>query len=316
MLFSNKNRQKPGQVQHDEASLYPVLHVTNSLKDYQKELAKKEVESLFELTMVGKSFEDVLNEADSFQSQLQAFGQSFSNINQSAGRFDQVRGEITQTVSDAQGMVEDLMDTSMQVQKSYSEMESTFALLQNAVQVIQKCLNKIDSIADETNILAINASIEAARAGEQGKGFAIVAEKVRELAREIKELTEEVDTGVKDVESGANQLSAKIQASEQALGQGVGIVNSTSQSFNQITAAAEGASSVQAEISEVIDDSQRSLQEICHFFDTIKLQYDEVFKHISRASRLGTTKSAMFEDVDNMLSQIPSIVRDTDAMKK
>lgn len=310
MFFSDKNRPKQGQVRHNEESLQPVLHVADSLKGYQKELAKKEVESLFELSKVGKAFDSVLSEADTFQSQLENFGQSFSNINQSAARFDEVRGDITQTVSEAQIMVDNLRDTSMQVMQSYSEMESTFVQLQSAVRAIQKCMVKIVSIADETNILAINASIEAARAGEQGKGFAIVAEKVRELAREIKELTDEVDTGIHNVESGASQLSTKIQASEQALGKGSNIVESTYESFHQITSAAEGASSVQLEIADVIDDSQRSLHEICRFFDNIKSQYDEVIRHIDRASRLGTTKSAMFEDMDNMLSQIPFIVKD------
>lgn len=316
MFFSNKDRQKPGQVRHDEKSLQPVLHVTDSLKKYQKDLAKKEVESLFELGMVSQSFNGVLSEAEHFQSQLQDFGQSFSNINESAGRFAQVRSDITQTVSKAQGMVEDLMNTSMEVQKSYGEMQNTFEQLQNAVAGIQKCMEKIVSIADETNILAINASIEAARVGEQGKGFAIVAEKVRELAKEIKDLTNEVDASVHNVEAGASQLSDSILASQDALGQGVGIVNSTYESFNQITSAAEGASSVQTDISDVINDSQRSLQAICQFFDSIKLQYDEVVKHIQQASNLGTTKSAMFEDIDNMLSQIHPIIADTDALKK
>lgn len=312
MLFSKKGRRKPGQIWHDEKSLYPILHVVGSLKEYQKELARKEVESLSEMSMVGTSFSAVLGETDQFQSQLENFGQSFSNINDAAGQFAQVKEDINQTVSQAQDLVEELKDTSMQVQESYSAMESTFEQLQVAVKEIQHCMGKISSIADETNILAINASIEAARAGEQGKGFAIVAEKVRELAKEIKELTDDVDTGVNAVEVGAMQLNESIQASQQALGQGVGIVNSTSESFGQITGAAEGAASVQAEISSVIEDSQRALQVICQFFEGIKLRYQEVVKHIEKANNLGTTKSAMFEDVDNMLSQITPIIRDKD----
>ena len=55
MLFSKKGPSKSGQVRHDEKSLYPVLHVTECLKGYQKDLAKKEVESLFELSMIGNS---------------------------------------------------------------------------------------------------------------------------------------------------------------------------------------------------------------------------------------------------------------------
>ncbi|HBA48895.1 MAG TPA: chemotaxis protein [Lachnospiraceae bacterium] len=312
MMFSKKGRGKPGQVWHNEKSLYPILHVVDSLKEYQKELARKEVESLSELGMVGTSFSGVLAETDQFQERLQDFGQSFNSINDAAGQFAQVREDITRTVTGAQNMMEELQKVSAQVQESYSAMESTFDHLQTAVKEIQHCMGRIGSIADETNILAINASIEAARAGEQGKGFAVVAEKVRELAREIKELTDDVDTGVQAVETGAVQLNESIQTSQETLGAGFGIVNGTTESFRQITEAAEGAASVQAEISGVIEESQRGLQVICQFFDGIKSRYQEVIKHIERTNNLGTTKSAMFEDVDNMLSQIAPIIRDTE----
>lgn len=171
-------------------------------------------------------------------------------------------------------------------------------------------MNKIVSIANETNILAMNASIEAARAGEDGKGFSVVATKVKELADEIKDLSGAVDAGIHDVESGTNQLSSSISASQQALNQNIDTVNSTYESFHKITATAEGTTSVQSEISDVIEESQKELRVISQFFDEIKLQYNEVVKHIERASSLGTTKSAMFEDIDNMLSQIPPIIKE------
>ncbi len=67
---------------------------------------------------------------------------------------------------------------------------------------------------------------------------------------------------------------------------------------------------MQTQISDVIDASQQELQTVCQFFDDIKMQYNEVVKHISYASNLGTTKSAMFEDIDNLLSQIPPMIQD------
>lgn len=256
MSFSNKRRGKSGQVYHTEESLYPILHVTDSLKEYKKDLINKEVESLFELGMVSSSFAGVMDKADNFQTQLQEFGQSFSRINQAAGQFGQVREAITQTVSDTQVRVEELKTASQQVEATYQEMEQTFGQLQDSVKSIQQCMRKIVSIADQTNIIAINASIEAARAGEYGKEFAVVAERVKELADEIKGLAGEVDAGVHDVESGTNQLSGSIAASQQALSKNFDTVNSTYESFHKITETAEGAASVQTAISEVIEESR------------------------------------------------------------
>lgn len=309
MLFSGKNRKQPDQPRQ-EKSLYPVLHVADSLKDYQRELVKKEVSSLSELSMVGSTFSGVLKEADHFQEKLQELGQSFSNIDQTAEQFNRVRGDIAQTVAEAQGQIEALSRSSMEVQHSYDQMAEIFSKLQAAIREIQQCMGKIVSIADQTNILAINASIEAARAGVEGRGFAVVAAQVKELAKEIKVLAGEVNTGVSDVEDRAGELNGSIRASQETLGKGAGIVAGTDESFRKITAAAEGAVTVQNEISGVISSSQGDLQVLCQFFDQIKDQYQEVIKHIDQASRLGTTKSAMFEDMDNMLSQIPPIIKD------
>lgn len=308
MLFSKKTS---GQIQHNEKSLYPVLYVTDHLKDYKDALIQKEVESLWELSLVNKSFSGVLERADNFQAQLMDFGQSFSSINTTAGQFSEVRESIGQTVSQTQNKVEDLKQTYVAIEQSYEEMEQTFIQLQAAVTSICKSINKIVSIADETNILAINASIEASRAGESGKGFAVVVSKVKELAEEIKTLANEAESDIHNVESGTKQLNKSISDSAQKLEEGNGIVAATDDSFQEITQAADGASTVQTDIATVIGASQNKLQTLCQFFDDIKQQYQEVVKHINRASTLGTTKSAMFEDIDNMLSQIPPIIKDT-----
>ena len=150
-------------------------------------------------------------------------------------------------------------------------------------------------------------------AGEQGKGFAAVAGEVKSLSEEIKSLADMVDASIGDVEEGTDKLSASIQTSHEALGQSLSKVDETYEMFDHITQAAEGAESVQNEISQVIDSSRSKLQMLSGFFEQLKKQYEKVMQHINRASKMGTTKSAMYEDIDNMMAQIPPVIKDYNA---
>lgn len=314
-MFWNRNRHDTQEMPECESSLDPVLHVMDTLKDYHTELVQKEVDSLRELSNIGNSFGGILTEAENFQEKLLDFDQNFSSIEQVSEEFTEVRKVIAQSVGRAQNGVEELKNSSMQVESFFGEMESTFENLQQAVEKIKLCTRSIVSIAEQTNILALNASIEAARAGEQGKGFAVVAVEVKKLADEIKDLTGEVDSGIHDVEQGTDQLNSSIDASQQALARSLVKVNETYEMFDEITRSAEGASTVHTEISGVIDDSKTALQMLCGFFEQLRNRYQEVVNHINRADKLGTTKSTMFEDIDNMMSQIPPIIKEYTSKK-
>ncbi len=317
MLIRSKKEKKPSgfglerrQSAADKERLYPVLHAAGSVKERQKEIVEKEVDALQQLSRVNESFNGVLDESERFHQKLEDFEQTFSNIGQVSDQFETVKEEISDSVTSVQNEVESLKEQTIQVEARFSEMEQTFQVFLDSIKQIKSCTNQIKAIADQTNILALNASIEAARAGEHGKGFAIVAVEVKSLADQIKDLVASVDNSITDVEGGTDQLHTSIANSQDALNQNIVKVNDTYQMFEHITQAAEGATTVQTEISNVIADSRTALQSVHEFFFRTKKQYEEVVKHIDQANKLGTTKSAMFEDMDNMISQIRPMIEE------
>lgn len=299
--------------QREEKTLDPIVYVVESLQEYRNALIQSEVDSLHELSMVRRSFGNVLQDSEDLRGSLLDFEQTFSSINTVSSQFASVKDDIFESVGHVQGEVENLKSSSLQVENHFEEMQSTFDTFQLSLNEIRKCMGRIVSIADQTNILSLNASIEAARAGEQGKGFATVAGEIKSLSEEIKNLVGMVDSSIGDVEAGTEKLSASIQTSHNALEESLTKVDETYAMFDQITQAAEGAESVQTEISQVIDDSRSKLQTLSSFFDKMKKQYDTVMRHINRVSNMGTTKSAMYEDIDNMMAQIPPIIDDYNA---
>lgn len=307
MLISKKRVRTR---KNGEPGLYPVVYVSKNLREYQKEMVSKEVESLNELRNIRLAFHKVLREDMKLKENLDTFHDVFASVGEISGQFAEVRDDITGTVGNVQQQVNQLKGSAEQVQECFEEIQNTFANFQEAIENIKKCMKQIITVTDQTNILALNASIEAARAGEKGKGFAVVAGDVKRLANEIKDLAGVVEEGIGGVEHEAEKMSESITASNEAMAEGVDSVNTTYDMFDEIISAADGAETVQDKITATITESREKLNEVKQSFADTEAQYKKVMAHIEKARELGTMKGSMFEDVDNMLSQIAPIIEE------
>ncbi len=310
-MFLSK-KKKGDRTPKEKKGLYPVVYVTDNLKDYQKELVYKEVASLNELMEIRTAFQRVLKEDSMMKEKLETFHSIFESVSEVSGQFAEVKKDITGTVHNVQQQVSGLKSSSEQVKECFGEIQNTFSSFQEAIENIKKCMRQIENIADQTNILALNATIEAARAGEQGKGFAVVAGEVKTLADQIKELTGIVNNGIGSVGQETEKMYSSIAASNEAVTQSIGNVDKTYHMFDEIISAADGAEIVQEQITEVVKESREQLDGVRQSFAETEKQYNEVIEHIEKANELGTTKSSMFEDIDNMLSQIAPIIEEVE----
>lgn len=135
-------------------------------------------------------------------------------------------------------------------------------LLEDATSNIETVLQVINDIADQTNLLALNAAIEAARAGEQGRGFAVVADEVRTLASRTQESTTEIRTMIDKLQSGATTVSLAMNASQEAASGTVEQAKKTGDALEQIHEAIRRINDMNVQIASAAEEQSAVAEEM------------------------------------------------------
>lgn len=154
-----------------------------------------------------------------------------SHANEAAG--------ASQSASDESESAKQILgNTVMSIHQLADEIESSSAVISNLerdVGNIASILDVIRGIADQTNLLALNAAIEAARAGEQGRGFAVVADEVRSLASKTQHSTGEIQLMIESLQQGAHNAVKAMELSRESGTHTVKLANSANESLDAIS---------------------------------------------------------------------------------
>ncbi len=188
----------------------------------------------------------------------------------------------TQTAKNGADIVSHTVQSIQRIAVKVQESATTVESLGKRSEQIGQIIGTIEDIADQTNLLALNAAIEAARAGEQGRGFAVVADEVRALAERTTRATREISQMIKTIQQETGSAVAAMEVGVKEVGQGtedaarsgkaleeilVQVAEVTNQ-INQIATAAEEQTSTTSEISGnmqqitgVVQQTSRSSQD-------------------------------------------------------
>lgn len=218
---------------------------------------------------VSEASGDQSNAANSMAASIQELSVSISTVNSSASDAHTLAEKSAQTATAGVQTIAKTVSEMNAIENSVSAASISIDSLNRSSEDISTVVRVIKDVADQTNLLALNAAIEAARAGEQGRGFAVVADEVRKLAEKTTKSTVEISAMISKIQQAASRSVDEMQKVVVQVAEGKEHADTAGQRIEEIETDARRVIKAVEEISVALREQSAASQEIARSVEAI-----------------------------------------------
>jgi methyl-accepting chemotaxis protein len=205
-------------------------------------------------------------------------------VAQNSGKAACLARETVETAKDGGAVVSNTIEGMELLSDAVSSSSTIITELGKSSDQIGVIVGTIEDIADQTNLLALNAAIEAARAGEQGRGFAVVADEVRKLAERTTKATKEISDMIRQIQQDTRGAVDSMQHGKEKVSAGVDLANKTGQALTKIVRMVSESADMIQQIAVASEEQSTATQQIAADIENVA--------QVTKDSAAGANESA------------------------